>query len=118
MCVGVRGGQFIANNTKRSLRLRSLKKKKQPVMSSLRVERKMGSEEEGRFNLGHQSPVKFECNRAQNGLLSKESLRGADGMSAGFPWTLKLQPQFCIYKKVCIFLEGESIGFVRFYKDP
>lgn len=87
MCMEMRGGQFTANTE--VVEAWELEKEKLPVLPTLRVEGDMRSEErKDGFNLSHQPAVKCECNRARNGLLSKETLRGVERMSAGFLWTL------------------------------
>lgn len=60
----------------------------------------MRREERGdRSNFSHQSTVQFDCNWAQNELLSKETFRGIERMSAGFPWTRNCSHNFVRRKR-------------------
>ena len=53
----------------------------QAVLSALGVGGRSRVRKRHQSNLNHQSIVKFECNKAQNGLLNKEIPRGVDRMS-------------------------------------
>lgn len=78
----------------------------QPVLSALRVG---GNQEQGKdnqSNLSHQSIVRFECNRTQNGLLNTEIPRGIDRMRCRVVMdSLKLQLQISGYEKLHTFLK-------------